>query len=233
MSKFGAAILILAFLLGVRGAAREIAAPFQGIDQLVRTARPQPPMSEPEPEMEIPIESPIEPELEPESMATLANDTPKKSEWVQWKDRAIAALPEELRLDSDQRRAIDSLYLSAAGESPDEFVADIISRPPVGGGYEVNGVGFSDTQVLEEFYIPDSETQVTWTAFWADWKARAIAALPEAERNDPNRLKEVDTTLERLSLGTSGPSHQETQWKEIAFEVTFYQQTVQLQAATK
>src|SRR5688572_23636977 len=72
--------------------------------------------------------------------------------WIDWRRQALAALPESLRNDSDYQRAIDDTYRrairgfqseeAAASYDPETFV-DIINRPPIG-GYDIEGVGFTD-----------------------------------------------------------------------------------------
>ena len=281
MAKIGAAILVLAGLLGARGAAREIAAPFEGLDRLAQ-ARISPateaadatrfddeiPPARAAEEMTSLPEQPREntehaPGIEviylrdkqgitevftlgaADEWADSTANASTKLAWAEWKERAILALPEDLRHDSDQRRAIDWLYLSAAPESLDELSVDLISRPPIG-GYDIGGVGFTDiderADSLPGYVTPESarslvydlraqpEIPDAWTVFLEDWKARAMAALPEAERNDPNRLKEIDTTLEMLKRSV-GPVHQERHWGQIQFEVMIYQEKAQV--ATK
>jgi len=279
MAKIGAAILVLAGLLGARGAAREIAAPFEGLDRLAQ-ARTSPPSESPDPtryDYEIPPAPAAEamtslPEQPRENTehhrgievinfrdeqgqirvftlgateesADATTIATEKLAWAEWKERAILALPEDLRHDSDQRRAIDWLYLSAVPESLDEGGVDIISRPPIG-GYDIGGVGFTDiderAEVGSHFLTSFASIEAareqarleidalrTQREFWEDWKARAIAALPEAERNDPNRLKEIDTTLEMLKR-SAGPALQERHWGQLQFEVMIYQEKAQV-----
>ena len=261
MAKIGAAILVLAGLLGARGAAREIAAPFEGLDRLAQ-ARTSPPSESPDPtryDYEIPPMAPEEPEHESGTMATVTHDAPAKSEWEQWREQAIASLPEDLREGSVHRQAIEVFYLRNVGvleeseslingglaQTEDVTDYSIISRPPIG-GYDIGGVGFTDiderADSLPSYVTPESarslvydlraqpEIPDAWTVFLEDWKARAMAALPEAERNDPNRLKEIDTTLEMLKRSV-GPVLQERNWGQLQFEVMIYQEKAQV--ATK
>ena len=283
MAKIGATILVLAGLFGARGAAREIAAPFEGLDRLA-LARTSP---APEPTDAIRFDEEIPPAPAAEAMTSLPEqpsentehpqgievihfrdeqgqiriftlgateesadstaNASRKQAWADWKERAILELPEDLRHHSDLRRAIDWLYFSAVPDSFDEFAVDIISRPPIG-GYDIGGVGFTDiderAEVGSHFLTGFASIEAareqarleidalrTQRDFWEDWKARAIAALPEAERNDPNRLKEIDTTLEMLKRSAGGPFLQERNWGQLQFEVQIYQEKAQV--ATK
>ena len=77
--------------------------------------------------------------------------------WIDWRRRALDALPPSLRDDSDHQRAIDETYRRAIRGFLSEEVAvtydpeglDIISRPPVG-GYDIGGVGFTDIDETSE-----------------------------------------------------------------------------------
>jgi len=207
--------------LGVRGAVRGIAEPFEGIERLT-SADSAPDPEPPEfvvPDLEMAIEAPPVPEGETGTMATLINDAPAMSTWEQWKSQAIAALPEELRRDSDYRRVIDHFYRLAVGESLDDFSVDIISRPPPAGGYDIVEVGFEVgfTDIDEQTAAKDS-----WVALWDEWRAREIASLPEAWRNDPNRLAAIDTTYkENVNLQGGGVTRQLVYLNNIRLEVNF------------
>jgi len=215
MTKVGAVLLILAGFTAVRSTVRQIALPFEGIERLAKAHKASAPETslEFEPSLEFVLDAPQEPDEEAGTLTPNIEMEVRTTEWDQWKAQAIAALPEELRSDSDHRRAIDELYLQAVGQFLDEISVDIINRPPVG-EYDIGGVGFTDIdertkdfpgfvtreQARNEVYHlrAQPEKPDAWTAFWEDWKAQAIASLPEAERNDPNYLKVIDTTYEEM-----------------------------------
>jgi len=203
--------------LGVRGAVRGIAEPFEGIERL--TSADSAPDPEPQefvvPDLEIAIEAPPVPEGASGTMAPLINDAQETTSWDQWKSQAIAALPEELRKESDYRRAIDDLYRRAVGDSLDDFSVDIINRPPVG-GYDIGEVGFTD--IDEQTAAKDS-----WVVLWDEWKAREFESLPESLRNDPNWLSVIDTTYnEMVKLQSGGMTIEVHNLIEVGIELTVY-----------
>ena len=204
--------------LGVRGAVRGIAEPFEGIERLTSAASapdPEPPEFV-VPDLEIAIEAPPVPEGETGTMATLINDAPAMTTWEQWKSQAIAALPEHLREGSDYRRAIDEYYSQAAEEAFHlRYIRIDFNRPPVG-GYDIGEVGFTD--IDEQTAAKDS-----WVVLWDEWRAREIASLPEAWRNDPNRLAAIDTTYkENVNLQGGGVTRQLVYLNNIRLEVEVY-----------
>ena len=234
MIKAVGAFLVVAAFLGVRGAAREAALPFDGLDRLIqpRVARfdsaPESSIEFP-PLSEITFENSSESEGETGNMSELIDKTPDKSTWDSWRSQTIAALPAELRANSDYRQAIDAYYFSSIGAAEDEFTVDIISRPPIG-GYDIGGVSFTDiddrtnqppVEVIG-FAPPDPpisaelEAQNQWIATWDEWLNHVTETVDPI---DANYLKLLVTTYgELVAMGAPAPTEQDLTWRAIAIE---------------
>lgn len=252
MTKAVGAFLVMASIFCLRGAARELALPLDGLERLARA--PRTPTTEPD----TAIETAFEIAAEIPETATPPTEPPAETDpWDDWRAQAIAALPEELRTDSEHRRAIVELYNGAVGQSLVEISVDFINnRPPVGvhegpftdideradsapgsglvPGFERftlqgNGTNGGDVEILlplisnettiEELVNWPMTPRDYWIAQWNDWRNQAIAALPEAERKNPNYLKVVDTTYEEMVK--LAPASTPPQATRISYQLTW------------